>query len=223
MSVPDKGPQLGRCSWMVGITFQHRATIAITHDVDALVSHRNGGVVRPTFRPGLRDFRFNQLGSGHLVALALGSVLAHFLGQIGHDLRRRARAQPGIVLTAKGILHLSEQTFEALLVARDDSDLPRQGSSRSGRGAYFSEKGSVWEIPCDAAVPSATQSELNGNDAAALIRNGVIAVGEGANMPCTPEAVRLFQSEGILFGPAKATNAGGVATSALEMQQKCVP
>ena len=88
-----------------------------------------------------------------------------------------------------------------------------------GSGAYFSDNGSVWETSCDVAVPSATQNELNGNDASALIRNGVVAVGEGANMPCTPEAVRLFQSEGVLFGPAKAANAGGVATSALEMQQ----
>ncbi|PJG45947.1 glutamate dehydrogenase [Sphingobium sp. LB126] len=88
-----------------------------------------------------------------------------------------------------------------------------------GERAYYSDQGSVWEIPCDVAVPSATQNELNGNDAAALIRNGVIAVGEGANMPCTPEAVRLLQQADILFGPAKAANAGGVATSALEMQQ----
>ncbi|APL96186.1 glutamate dehydrogenase [Sphingobium indicum B90A] len=88
-----------------------------------------------------------------------------------------------------------------------------------GNGSYFSDQGSVWEVPCEVAVPSATQNELNGNDASALIRNGVIAVGEGANMPCTPEAVRLFQCAGILFGPAKAANAGGVATSALEMQQ----
>jgi glutamate dehydrogenase (NADP+) len=95
------------------------------------------------------------------------------------------------------------------------SDYPRL----RGGGACFSEQGSMWEVPCDVAVPSATQNELNGNDAAALIRNGVMAVGEGANMPCTPEAVRLFQAAGILFGPAKAANAGGVATSALEMQQ----
>ncbi|KKW90537.1 NADP-specific glutamate dehydrogenase [Sphingobium chungbukense] len=88
-----------------------------------------------------------------------------------------------------------------------------------GAGAHFREQGSVWETPCEVAVPAATQNELNGNDASTLIRNGVIAVGEGANMPCTPEAVRLFQGEGILFGPAKAANAGGVATSALEMQQ----
>jgi glutamate dehydrogenase (NADP+) len=68
-------------------------------------------------------------------------------------------------------------------------------------------------------MPSATQNELTGRDARALIANGVLAVGEGANMPSTPEAVRLFQEAGVLFGPGKAANAGGVATSALEMQQ----
>jgi glutamate dehydrogenase (NADP+) len=68
-------------------------------------------------------------------------------------------------------------------------------------------------------MPSATQNELTGRDASLLIENGVVAVGEGANMPSTPDAVRLFQEAGILFAPGKAANAGGVATSALEMQQ----
>ncbi|ETR75617.1 glutamate dehydrogenase [Afipia sp. P52-10] len=87
------------------------------------------------------------------------------------------------------------------------------------KGARYIEKGSIWEVPCDIAMPSATQNELTGKDAAALIKNGVIAVGEGANMPSTPEAVRAFQEAGVLFAPGKAANAGGVATSALEMQQ----
>jgi glutamate dehydrogenase (NADP+) len=86
-------------------------------------------------------------------------------------------------------------------------------------GALYLEKQSIWDVPCDIAMPSATQNELTGRDARALIKHGVTAVGEGANMPCTPEAVRLFQEAGVLFGPGKAANAGGVATSALEMQQ----
>ncbi len=85
--------------------------------------------------------------------------------------------------------------------------------------ADFKEGASVWEVPCEVAFPSATQNELNGADAETLIRNGVVAVAEGANMPCTPEAVRAFQAAGVAFGPGKAANAGGVATSALEMQQ----
>ena len=77
----------------------------------------------------------------------------------------------------------------------------------------------IWTIPCDIALPCATQNELNGESAKALIANGVMAVGEGANMPSTPDAVKAFQDAGILFAPAKAANAGGVATSALEMSQ----
>lgn len=88
-----------------------------------------------------------------------------------------------------------------------------------GSSAVFKPNGRVWDVPADIAMPSATQNELTGNDARTLIKNGVIAVGEGANMPCTPEAVRAFLDAKVLFGPGKAANAGGVATSALEMQQ----
>src|SRR5690606_31599379 len=88
-----------------------------------------------------------------------------------------------------------------------------------GEGAHYVEKGRIWEVPCEIAMPSATQNELNGKDARRLVENGLIAVAEGATRPCRPEAVRLFQEARIRFGPGKAANAGGVATSALEMQQ----
>jgi glutamate dehydrogenase (NADP+) len=88
-----------------------------------------------------------------------------------------------------------------------------------GAGVRYVEGGSIWDVPCDVAMPSATQNELTGKDAKTLVRNGVIAVGEGANMPSTPDAVRVFQDAGVMFAPGKAANAGGVATSALEMQQ----
>jgi len=90
----------------------------------------------------------------------------------------------------------------------------RRGSSAthvSGRG--------IWDVPCQIAIPAATQNELTARDAASLIRHGCEAVVEGANMPCTPDAVRLFHDADVIFGPGKAANAGGVATSALEMQQ----
>jgi len=86
-------------------------------------------------------------------------------------------------------------------------------------GARYVEGGSVWEVPCEIALPCATQNEITGPDAARLIEGGCIAVAEGANMPTTPEAVRLLTGAGVLFAPGKAANAGGVATSALEMQQ----
>ncbi len=85
--------------------------------------------------------------------------------------------------------------------------------------AKYTEGKGIWTIPCDIALPCATQNELNGDDAKALIANGCFAVAEGANMPSTPEAIAAFQDAGVLFGPAKAANAGGVATSALEMCQ----
>jgi glutamate dehydrogenase (NADP+) len=85
--------------------------------------------------------------------------------------------------------------------------------------ARYVEGGNIWSIPCDIALPCATQNELNGKDAKTLVENGCIAVAEGANMPTTPEGVDIFQSAGIAYGPGKAANAGGVATSGLEMQQ----
>lgn len=77
----------------------------------------------------------------------------------------------------------------------------------------------IWNIPCDVALPCATQNELDGEAAKTLIKNGCFAVGEGANMPSTPEAIDAFMNSNVLFAPAKAANAGGVATSALEMSQ----
>ena len=77
----------------------------------------------------------------------------------------------------------------------------------------------IWTVPCDIALPCATQNELDANGARALVANGVIAVAEGANMPSTPEAIEIFKANKILFAPAKASNAGGVATSGLEMSQ----
>lgn len=85
--------------------------------------------------------------------------------------------------------------------------------------ARFVSSGSVWQVPGELAFPCATQNELDVDDARALIAGGVRAVAEGANMPTTPEAVELFQAAGVLFAPGKAANAGGVATSALEMSQ----
>jgi glutamate dehydrogenase (NADP+) len=77
----------------------------------------------------------------------------------------------------------------------------------------------LWGVNVDVALPCATQNELNGEEAKMLVANELIAIAEGANMPCTPEAVEVFQESGVLFAPGKASNAGGVATSGLEMSQ----
>ena len=85
-------------------------------------------------------------------------------------------------------------------------------------GCKFAE-GNPWQLKCDIALPCATQNELNLNDAKTLVSNGCIAISEGANMPCTSDAINYFQNSNVLYAPGKASNAGGVATSGLEMSQ----
>jgi glutamate dehydrogenase (NADP+) len=95
----------------------------------------------------------------------------------------------------------------------------KEYANRVASGEYHEGCRDIWTVKCDIALPCATQNELDENGAKALIENGVIAVAEGANMPTTPEATIALQNAGVLFAPGKASNAGGVATSALEMSQ----
>ncbi|HTM85375.1 MAG TPA: NADP-specific glutamate dehydrogenase [Mycobacterium sp.] len=120
----------------------------------------------------------------------------------------------GYVVDEKGI------DLELLKEVKEDRR-ERLDAYVDGRGgaAHLVSGRLTWDVPCDIAVPSATQNELNGEDAARLIQNGCKIVAEGANMPCTPDAVKLFTEAGVIFAPGKAANAGGVSTSALEMQQ----
>ncbi len=119
----------------------------------------------------------------------------------------------GVIHDEAGIdLALLKQVKEVERGRLDDY-AARRSSAAHRRG------GNIWEIPCGIALPCATQNELTGRDAATLVRNGCTVVAEGANMPTTPEGVRTFLDAGVAFGPGKAANAGGVATSALEMQQ----
>lgn len=90
------------------------------------------------------------------------------------------------------------------------------------RNVEFRTGAKPWSVPCDIALPCAVENELDENDARELIKNGCMAVAEGANMPCTPEAIDLFLQSGVLFGPGKAANAGGVAVSGLEMVQNAM-
>jgi len=119
----------------------------------------------------------------------------------------------GVIVHKKGIdLELVKQLKE--VERRRISDY-----ASHHKDARYLEGGNIWDVPCQVAMPSATQNEINGKDARKLVRNGCIAVGEGANMPTTPDGIRVFLDAGIAYGPGKAANAGGVATSALEMQQ----
>ncbi|MQS09272.1 NADP-specific glutamate dehydrogenase, partial [Streptomyces alkaliphilus] len=119
----------------------------------------------------------------------------------------------GYVVDPKGL------DLDLLKEVREARGRVEEYAERRGADARFVADAPVWQVPCEVALPCATQNELTAEDAGELIRNGVLAVAEGANMPTTPEAVELLREAGVLFAPGKAANAGGVATSALEMQQ----
>ncbi|GAA0486595.1 NADP-specific glutamate dehydrogenase [Streptomyces olivaceiscleroticus] len=120
----------------------------------------------------------------------------------------------GYVVDEKGIdLELLKQIKEV------ERGRISEYAERRGASATYVPGGSVWDVPVDVALPSATQNELDEDAARVLVGNGVKAVSEGANMPTTPGAIAVFREAGVAFGPGKAANAGGVATSALEMRQ----
>lgn len=126
---------------------------------------------------------------------------------------------------SSGVVYDRDGLDNALLHQIKDVERGRLADYAERRGSQSDYRAGarVWDIASetriDVAIPCATQNELNHDDAMRLVAAGVLAVAEGANMPCTPEAVRVFAEKGVLFGPGKAANAGGVATSALEMQQ----
>jgi glutamate dehydrogenase (NADP+) len=121
---------------------------------------------------------------------------------------------------SEGVIHdPSGLDFELLRQLKEEERRRVREYADRKPGTTFLPHGNIWSLPCEVALPCATQNELTGRDAGLLLKNGCIAVAEGANMPTTPEGIRIFLEAGIAFGPGKAANAGGVATSALEMQQ----
>jgi glutamate dehydrogenase (NADP+) len=114
---------------------------------------------------------------------------------------------------------ISGKKIEYMLELRASNEDIVKPYSYAFEGVEFHEGKHPWEVKVDIALPCATQNELTGEDAQKLIKNGCICICEGANMPCTPESVEIIQKNGLLFSPGKASNAGGVATSGLEMTQ----
>ena len=116
------------------------------------------------------------------------------------------------------VVHDKTIDVDLLREVKDERRRMSDYADRDG-AAHHVRDGSIWDVPCDIAIPAATQNELDGAAATTLVRNGCLAVSEGANMPSTPDAIRVFGEAGVLFAPGKAANAGGVAASGLEMQQ----
>lgn len=119
----------------------------------------------------------------------------------------------GVVFDEQGI------DVETIKQLKEVDRLPIERYCKARKHARYQAGGNIWEIKCDVALPCATQNELTGRDAVSLLKNGCIVVAEGANMPTTPEGIEQFIEAEIAYAPGKAANAGGVATSALEMQQ----
>ncbi|MCZ2811599.1 NADP-specific glutamate dehydrogenase [Modestobacter sp. VKM Ac-2979] len=146
-------------------------------------------------------------GSGNVAVYAIEKV--HQLGGTVVACSDSA----GYVVDEKGI------DLEVLKQVKEVERARISGYADRVASARFVEGGSIWDVPCDVAIPSATQNELDADAARALVGNGCRYVVEGANMPTTPDAVRELRGGEVAFAPGKAANAGGVATSALEMQQ----
>ena len=154
--------------------------------------------------------------AGKIVAVSGAGNVAIYATQKAQQLG----AKVVTVSDSSGWIYDSEGIDVALLQEVKEVKRARLTEYAAARkSAEYHEGKGVWTVKCDIALPCATQNELNLDDAKALVANGVIAVAEGANMPTTLDATEYLQSNGVLFAPGKASNAGGVATSALEMSQ----
>jgi glutamate dehydrogenase (NADP+) len=147
-------------------------------------------------------------------------------GNVAWGAALKATELGGIVVTISGpdgYIYdpdgISGKKIEYMLELRASNEDIVKPYSFAFEGSEFHGGKRPWEVKVDIALPCATQNELNGDDAATLIKNGCVCVCEGANMPSTPEAIEQFHKHGLLFAPGKASNAGGVATSGLEMTQ----
>ncbi|GIJ30640.1 glutamate dehydrogenase [Micromonospora qiuiae] len=156
---------------------------------------------------GLDGKRVVVSGSGNVAIYAIEKIQ-----QLG-GIAVACSDSSGYVVDEKGI------DIDALKQLKETQRGPIRDYTEARRHATFVPHRRVWEVPCEVAIPCATQNEISGADAATLVANGCIAVIEGANMPTTPEGIRVFTEAGVRFAPGKAANAGGVAASALEMQQ----
>jgi glutamate dehydrogenase (NADP+) len=160
----------------------------------------------------IRGMRVSVSGSGNVAQYAIEKLL-----ELG--------AKPITCSDSSGVV-IDEEGFTpeklAVLMEVKNHHYGRVSDYAERVGARFQPNLRPWHVPVDVALPCATQNELDADDAATLVKNGVIAVAEGANMPSTAEAVRIFEQNGVLYAPGKASNAGGVATSGLEMSQNAM-
>ncbi len=180
----------------------------------SLVRKEATGFGTALFAAEMLRVRDSGLDGKTCVVSGSGNVALHAIEK-AHQLGARVVA----CSDSDGVVHDENGLDLELLKQIKEVERGRLSVYPERRTANYRAGGNIWEIPCDVALPCATQNELNGHDARALVSRGCVAVAEGANMPSTPDAIEVFIRAGVAFGPGKAANAGGVATSALEMQQ----
>ncbi|MEZ5175527.1 MAG: NADP-specific glutamate dehydrogenase [Acidimicrobiia bacterium] len=219
----DIGVGLREIGWLFGqykrITNRYESGVITGKGIDwggALVRKEATGYGTAFFVEEMLRAKGESLDGKTCVVSGAGNVAIYAIEKV-EQLGGRVVAcsdSTGLVVDRKGIdVPLLKEVKEVERL-RLDAYVERRGGD-----AVYSTAGSVWSIPCDVALPCATENELRSDAAKTLIENGCMAVAEGANMPTTPTALNLFRQAGVAFGPGKAANAGGVATSALEMQQ----
>jgi glutamate dehydrogenase (NADP+) len=188
-----------------------------------------GSLVRPEatgfgavyFAQEMMANRKESLSGKKVVVSGFGNVAwgaARKLNQLGAKVITLS-GPDGYVYDEQGII---DSKIDYMLELRASNEDIIEPYARKFKSALFVRDKRPWEVPCNIAMPCATQNELNQTDAQNLIKNGCICICEGANMPCTPEAVELIQHSGLLFAPGKAANAGGVGVSGLEMSQNAM-
>ena len=218
----DTGVGMREIGYLFGqykrITNRYESGVLTGKGIDwggALVRTEATGYGTAFFVDEMLKVRGQSLDGKSCVVSGSGNVAIYAIEKV-HQLGGRVVA----CSDSNGFVHDPKGIDLALLKQVKEIERGRMSDYAERRGdARFIAQGTIWDIPCEVALPCATQNELTGRDAAMLIKGGCLAVAEGANMPTTPEGVRTFLDAGIAFGPGKAANAGGVATSALEMQQ----
>jgi len=163
-------------------------------------------------RKDLEGMRVGVSGAGNVAQFAIDKAMALGARVI------TVSDSDGTVIDEDGF---SRDKLRELMVIKNDKR-GRVSDYAKKVGAKFEKDRTPWHVPMDVALPCATQNELSESDARRLVDNGVVAVAEGANMPCTADAVEVFLQAGVLYGPGKASNAGGVGTSGLEMSQNAM-
>jgi glutamate dehydrogenase (NADP+) len=181
----------------------------------ALVRHESTGYGAVFFLEEMLKARGDDLEGKTCVVSGSGNVAIHAIEKL-QALGAKVVAcsdSDGVIYHASGI------SLDTVKMIKEVERRRLRCYTDTHNDANYLEGGNIWDVSCQVALPCATQNELDEESARALVANGCIAISEGANMPTTPGGVRVFQEAGIAYGPGKAANAGGVATSALEMQQ----